>query len=202
MRDDEDDDTRVDNDSLNKGDYSFDASSRRANDSVSSNDTAVDPLDSGKPSSAIDTTIPITDWSQKAHLAKIICASLQEAPTMMAYVGLVWSALSNPENLNLEKIDIVPSSLEDVALLQENLLKFVSEVDVKAMASAGWIRVYQVLYSSAVVSATLGLLLFQTVLLLLYLCAGAVILLGSGILCKFDKAKHVVQGDKVSVKED
>lgn len=188
MRD--DDDTQLDSYAMeDAGDMSSD-----------SNSTAVDPLDTShnqedgdlaKP--PLDPTIPITDWSQKAQLVKLICASIQDAPTMMAYVNLLWTALSNPENLNLDKIDIVPGSLEDVAALQENLVRFVSEIDVKALVSAGWIRFYKVMYSSAVVSATIGLLTFQTLLLLLYLCVASVIILGSSVLHKFQKTQPQTQ---------
>ncbi|KAG5359596.1 hypothetical protein CJU90_5426 [Yarrowia sp. C11] len=176
---------RTDNDDTQVDSFAFDMDM-----SSDSNSTAVDPLDTShndlcKP--PLDPTIPITDWSQKAHLIKLICASIQDAPTMMAYFNLIWSALSNPENLNLEKIDIVPGSLEDVAELQDNLLQFVSEVDVKAMVSAGWIRLYKVMYGAAVVSATIGLLTFQSLLLLLYLCVASVILLGSSILHALQK---------------
>lgn len=174
--------------------------------SSDSNSTAVDPLDTqhtqevlSKP--PLDPTIPITDWSQKAQLVKLICASIQDAPTMMAYINLLWTALSNPENLNLNKIDIVPSSLEDVAALQDNLVLFVSEIDVKAMVSAGWIRFYKVMYASAVVSATIGLLAFQTLLLLLYLCVASVIILGSNILHKFEKKTQPQEAAKVLAKE-
>ncbi|KAG5363206.1 hypothetical protein CJU89_2370 [Yarrowia sp. B02] len=182
-----DDDTRVE-----------DSDGNASMDSVDSNTTAVDPLDTkhtqeDPPKPALDPTIPITDWSQKAQLIKLLCASIQDAPTMMAYVSLIWTALSNPENLNLDKIDIVPSSLEDVAALQHNLVEFVSEVDVKAMVSAGWIRFYKVMYSSAVVSATIGLLAFQTLLLLFYACVATVIILGSGILHKFQKKTPAVK---------
>lgn len=183
MRDDEDD-THLDSYALgDAGDTSSD-----------SNSTAVDPLDTSHNQEdgdlaklPLDPTIPITDWGQKAQLVKLICASIQDAPTMMAYVNLLWTALSNPENLNLDKIDIVPGSLEDVAALQDSLVRFVSEIDVKAMVSAGWIRFYKVMYSSAVVSATIGLLTFQTLLLLLYLCVASVIILGSSVLHKFQK---------------
>ncbi|AOW07690.1 hypothetical protein B0I72DRAFT_132795 [Yarrowia lipolytica] len=189
------DSTQVDSFVFGAGDMSSD-----------SNSTAVDPLDTqhtqevlSKP--PLDPTIPITDWSQKAQLVKLICASIQDAPTMMAYINLLWTALSNPENLNLNKIDIVPSSLEDVAALQDNLVLFVSEIDVKAMVSAGWIRFYKVMYASAVVSATIGLLAFQTLLLLLYLCVASVIILGSNILHKFEKKTQPQEAAKVLAKE-
>lgn len=201
----DDDDTKSEDEF--KSSFNLDA----GNLSSDSNTTAVDPLDAGKEDvkhtqedqiSPLDPTIPITDWSQKAHLVKLICASIHDAPTMMAYTNLLWTALSNPENLNLAKIDIVPGSLDDVAKLQENLVHFVSEVDVKAMVSAGWIRLYKVMYSSAVVSATIGLLAFQSLLLLLYLCVATVIIVISSVLHRFQKTESEETDNKVHVKQE